>query len=182
MGLLNINRTRGHIFSRVWPFYEWAVSNLDRSMHRSLWVLVAHSLFIEGSHMTKNTASGFFNRMEWDWTGTRFFFKSHPVEMVRTRIAQTINLTHACFSHLYSPRLKESCWILLMTSRRKIKVLKYPTYWSKNTFVIPAVSRFAAVPVVFLLFSCPLSQQQLIFQGPPLQNCFRCHWRSARIS
>jgi hypothetical protein len=26
----------GHIFSRVWPFYEQAVSNLDRSMHRSL--------------------------------------------------------------------------------------------------------------------------------------------------
>jgi hypothetical protein len=30
------------------------VSNLDRSMHRSLWVLVAHSSFIEGSHTTKN--------------------------------------------------------------------------------------------------------------------------------
>jgi hypothetical protein len=28
----------GRIFSRVRPFYEWAVSNLDRSMHRSLWV------------------------------------------------------------------------------------------------------------------------------------------------
>ncbi len=163
MGLFNINRTRGSIFSCVWPFYEWAVSNLDRSMHTSLWVLVAHSSFIEVFHMTKNTASGFLNRMEWDWTGTRFK-KNHPIEMVRTWIAPKINLTHAIFSHLH------------------LKVLKYPTYWSKNTFVIPAVSRFAAVPVVFLLFSCPLSQQQLIFQGPPLQNCFRRHCRSARIS
>jgi hypothetical protein len=49
---------RGHIFSRVQPFHECAVSNLDpqRSMHRP--VEVAHSSFIEGSHMTKNTASG----------------------------------------------------------------------------------------------------------------------------
>jgi hypothetical protein len=47
----------GRIFSHVWPFYEWAVSDLDRSMHRSLWVYVAHSSLIEGSHMTKNTAS-----------------------------------------------------------------------------------------------------------------------------
>ncbi len=39
------------------PFYKQAVSDLDpyRSMHRA--VLVAHSSFIEGSHMTKNTAS-----------------------------------------------------------------------------------------------------------------------------
>ncbi len=29
---------RGRIFSHVRPFYEQAVSNLDRSMHRSLWV------------------------------------------------------------------------------------------------------------------------------------------------
>ncbi len=49
---------RGHIFSCVRPFYERSVSDLDRSMHRSLWVYVAHSSFIEGSHMTKNTASG----------------------------------------------------------------------------------------------------------------------------
>ncbi len=48
---------RGRIFSRVRPFYEQAVSDLDRSLHISLWVLVAHSLFIEGSQMTKNTAS-----------------------------------------------------------------------------------------------------------------------------
>ncbi len=34
------------------------MSNLDRKMHRSLWVLVAHSSFIEGSLTTKNTASG----------------------------------------------------------------------------------------------------------------------------
>jgi len=40
------------------PFYEQAVSNLDRSMHRSLWAKVAHSSSIEGSQMTKNTASG----------------------------------------------------------------------------------------------------------------------------
>jgi len=31
-------RFRGRIFSRVQPFYEQAVSNLDRPMHRSLWV------------------------------------------------------------------------------------------------------------------------------------------------
>ncbi len=30
--------TRGHIFSHVRPFYERAVSNLDRSMDKSLWV------------------------------------------------------------------------------------------------------------------------------------------------
>ncbi len=50
-------RTRCHIFSHVLPSYERVVSNLDRPMHRSLWVLVAHSSFIEGSHTTKNTAS-----------------------------------------------------------------------------------------------------------------------------
>ncbi len=32
--------------------------DMDRSMHRSLWAYVTHSSFIEGSHMTKNTASG----------------------------------------------------------------------------------------------------------------------------
>jgi hypothetical protein len=51
---------RGRIFSHVQPFYERAVSYQDRSMHRSLWVLVAHSSFIEGSDMTKHTASGDF--------------------------------------------------------------------------------------------------------------------------
>ncbi len=30
-------QSRGHIFSRVRPFYERALSDLDRSMHRSLW-------------------------------------------------------------------------------------------------------------------------------------------------
>ncbi len=50
--------SRGRIFSRVRPFYELVVSNLDMSMHRSLWVQVAHSSFIDGSHMTKNTDSG----------------------------------------------------------------------------------------------------------------------------
>ncbi len=49
---------RGHIFCIVRLFYEGAVGDLDRSMHRSLWVMVAHSSFIEGSCMTKNTASG----------------------------------------------------------------------------------------------------------------------------
>jgi hypothetical protein len=48
----------GRIFICVQPFKEQAVSNLDRSMHRSLWVYVAHSSFIEGLHTTKNAASG----------------------------------------------------------------------------------------------------------------------------
>ncbi len=30
--------SRGHIFSHVRPFHERAVSNLDKSMHRSLWI------------------------------------------------------------------------------------------------------------------------------------------------
>ncbi len=51
---------RGYIFSCVRPLYEQAVSDKDRSMHRSLWAQVAHSLFIEGSHVTKNTASCVF--------------------------------------------------------------------------------------------------------------------------
>jgi len=51
--------TRGCIFSHVQPVYEQAVSNLDRSMNRLQWVLAAHGSFIEGSHTTKNTASGF---------------------------------------------------------------------------------------------------------------------------
>ncbi len=54
-----LSDTRGRIFSRVRPFYERVMSNLDMSTHISLWVLVAHSSFIEGAHMTKNTASGF---------------------------------------------------------------------------------------------------------------------------
>ncbi len=47
----------GCIFSHVRPFYERAVSDLDRSMHRSLCVQAAHSSFIEGWHMAKNMAS-----------------------------------------------------------------------------------------------------------------------------
>ncbi len=41
------------------PFCEWAVSDLDpqRSMHRP--IKVAHSSFVEESHMTKNTASDY---------------------------------------------------------------------------------------------------------------------------
>ncbi len=54
---------RGRNFSHVRPFDERAVSDLDRSMHRSLWALVTHSSFIEGSHTTKNTASG--TETEW---------------------------------------------------------------------------------------------------------------------
>ncbi len=54
----DLDVSRGRIFSCVRPFYERAVSDLDRSMHRSLWVQVAHSSFIEGSLTTKNTASG----------------------------------------------------------------------------------------------------------------------------
>ncbi len=42
--------TWDRIFSHVWSFYEWAVSDLDRSRHRSVWVKVAHSSCIEGSH------------------------------------------------------------------------------------------------------------------------------------
>jgi hypothetical protein len=54
----SLDLSRGHIFSPLQSFYEWAVSNLDsqRSMHKP--VLVAHSSFIEWSHMTKNTALG----------------------------------------------------------------------------------------------------------------------------
>jgi hypothetical protein len=50
--------SRGHIFSRVRPSNERAVSNLDRSVNISLWVWVAHSSFTKGSHMAKNMASG----------------------------------------------------------------------------------------------------------------------------
>jgi len=35
---MTLEQTRGHIFSCVRPLYEQAVSDLDRSMHRSLWV------------------------------------------------------------------------------------------------------------------------------------------------
>ncbi len=41
------------------------VSDLDRYMHRSLWVYVAHSSFIEGSHITKNTASDLLAEKFW---------------------------------------------------------------------------------------------------------------------
>ncbi len=47
--------------------YEQAVSNLDRSMHISLWVLVAHTSFIEGSITTKNTASEHLSTMSLDY-------------------------------------------------------------------------------------------------------------------
>jgi hypothetical protein len=52
-----LKEIRGCIFSCAQPFYELTVSDLERPMHRPLWVWVAHSSFIEGSHMTKNTAS-----------------------------------------------------------------------------------------------------------------------------
>ncbi len=53
------NAARGRIFSHVRPFYERAVSDLDRAMNRSLWVLVTHSSFIEGLLTTKNAARFF---------------------------------------------------------------------------------------------------------------------------
>ncbi len=49
----------GRIFHHVRPSYEQVVSDLDRSMNISLWVLVAHSSFTERLHTTYNTASGF---------------------------------------------------------------------------------------------------------------------------
>jgi hypothetical protein len=52
-----IEESRGHIFSCVRPFYEKAVSDLDRSSYISMGV--AQSSFIEGSHMTKNMASDY---------------------------------------------------------------------------------------------------------------------------
>ncbi len=57
---------RARIFSCVQPFYERAVSDLDRSMRRYLWVYVTHSLFIEGSRATKNTTTGASG--SWIWT------------------------------------------------------------------------------------------------------------------
>jgi hypothetical protein len=47
-GVLNVTKTWGHSFSRVPPFHEWAVSDLERSMNRSLWVYVTHSSFMRG--------------------------------------------------------------------------------------------------------------------------------------
>jgi uncharacterized protein (UPF0305 family) len=37
-GVMFPGKTRGRIFSHVQPFYERAVSDRDRSMHRALWV------------------------------------------------------------------------------------------------------------------------------------------------
>jgi hypothetical protein len=53
--ILRQESTRGRIFSCVRPFNERAENDLGRSMHRSLWILVAHNSFIEGSHMTKKS-------------------------------------------------------------------------------------------------------------------------------
>ncbi len=50
--LVSISR----IFSCARPFYEQAVSDLNKSMHRSLWIQVTYSSFIEGLH----TASSLF--------------------------------------------------------------------------------------------------------------------------
>ncbi len=66
------------IFSHVRPFYERALSNVDRSIQISLWVSVAHSSFIEGSHMTKiqPLALPTNNRLGWrglPWTNTLAF-------------------------------------------------------------------------------------------------------------
>jgi len=57
-GELMTEVSSGHIFSCVRPFCERALSDLDRSMNRSLWVQVAHRSFIEGSHVTKNGELG----------------------------------------------------------------------------------------------------------------------------
>ncbi len=38
VAIIDIRVTRVCIFSCVRPFYEWAVSNLERYMNRSLWV------------------------------------------------------------------------------------------------------------------------------------------------
>ncbi len=54
------------LFSHVRPFYEQAVSNLDRSMYISLWVKAAHISFIEGSHATKNMASDLYYLVQED--------------------------------------------------------------------------------------------------------------------
>ncbi len=56
------DRSRGCIFSHVWPYYERAVSNQDSSMQISLSVWVTHSSFIEGSFTTKNMASEHFKK------------------------------------------------------------------------------------------------------------------------
>ncbi len=53
----SISGSWGRIFSCVQTPYERAVSELDRSIHTSLWASVAHNSFIEGSHTNKNTAS-----------------------------------------------------------------------------------------------------------------------------
>ncbi len=71
---INLQWNRGCIFSRVRPSYEQAVSDLDRPMHILLWVQVAHSSFIEGSHMTKNTASAHFKRCKKYWNTNISFY------------------------------------------------------------------------------------------------------------
>ncbi len=42
------------------PSLNEFLRDLDRYMHITLWVQVAHRFFIEGFHMTKNTASGLY--------------------------------------------------------------------------------------------------------------------------
>jgi len=75
------NCHEGCIFSHVRPFYEQAVSDQPdiygdqhRSMHRSLWVLAAHSSFIE--HTTKNMF--------------------HPISFICLQIAIMLEIAHAC--------------------------------------------------------------------------------------
>jgi hypothetical protein len=80
---LSITPLRGRIFSCVQPFYEQAVSNLDRSMHRSLWVQGTHRSFIEGSHMTKNTPSAtqkIYSLFLWIATFQKMFYNNRNIQ------------------------------------------------------------------------------------------------------
>ncbi len=78
------NFFRSHIFSCVRSSYEQPVSDLDRSMHRSLWVWVTHSSFIEGSHTTKNMTSG----NKWNSTEINDKWEFKWYSTVATRISR----------------------------------------------------------------------------------------------
>ncbi len=103
--------TWGRIFSCVWPFYVWAVSDLG--MHRSLWVLVAHSSFIEGSHTTKNTASDIlFRFVNWK----KSFIHSGRKHVFNKRKQRGVNVIKLLSS---PPTIRENklAWLSL-TSRQ----------------------------------------------------------------
>ncbi len=84
----------GHIFSHVRPFYEWAVSNLDRSMRRSLWVLITHSSFIEGSHTTKNGL----------WLQLTAELQYFPITII-LQFYYLKNWHHSCFFQFFFSRI-----------------------------------------------------------------------------